>query len=329
MSFRVLRLSLWAISIVLYRGACSAESHGVVSKECLKLNSLLEERISTGKLDEAQQFTSAAVASNTAPLEPGCAGLLLNDVATAMQVSGRLEEAVTLAERAVNYFEKSLAPDDPAYLAPLHVIASYQLMHGMTSRAREVLQRKQQTRVASPRDRALLHEISGAVLEQEGKWSDAETQYIVAVSEWSKAGKENSADAASLHGQLAIVYYQQKRYTDSERAVERALATLDMAPDAVPLDRIKLLNVRAAVRAKEDRWRDAATDLDHATSLARESKMDGIELEPVVTNYAFVLHKLHRKEARSIDAWAAALHDRNARFGYTVDLGDLGAAVRR
>ena len=76
------------------------------------------------------------------------------------------------------------------------------------------------------------------------------------------------------------------------------------------MDRIKLLNVRSVLHARQGEWRDAEEDLRVATTMAdRETGADPVFFGSLWANYAYVLHKNHKgREARSIEARAAALH---------------------
>jgi len=288
------------------------------------MNTLLSEQIAGGRLDDAKRSVDETLSQ--VPIEPVCAGLLSNNLAAALQIAGRLDEARVFAERAIAQFQKSLAADDSAYLRPLQIIATVDLLQGMTGKAREVFRRMQAIRATDPSDRVLLLWISGSLLEREGRKQEAESALIAARAALSDAGRQNSADAASICGQLACLYLHERRYREAAAAVNTALSTLSLAGDVRPLDRIKLLDTRAAVCAHENRWPDAESDLAEAVSLAREQpKIDSVELRPLVKDYAYVLRKLHRKEARSIEAWASALQSTNTASGQVVDLTELAA----
>ncbi len=90
------------------------------------------------------------------------------------------------------------------------------------------------------------------------------------------------------------------------------------------MDRIKLLNVRGVLHARQGDWREAEQDLHDALSMSdREPWIDQVALRSLLTNYALVLRKNHhRREARSIEARATAIQtDRTT--AAIVDLTDL------
>jgi hypothetical protein len=87
---------------------------------------------------------------------------------------------------------------------------------------------------------------------------------------------------------------------------------------------MKLLNVSAVVWARTERWQKAETDLAEAVSLGRsEAHLDNTQLRPIVSNYALVLRKLHRKNARSVERWAASLQAANIASSLIIDISEL------
>jgi tetratricopeptide (TPR) repeat protein len=317
---------LWESPVLLWCAAFVPSSLGAVSLDCLRENSAIVERLAESQVDQAQHVALDALAVGVSHLEPVCAGLLLNAAASTSLLSGKLDNARTLAEQSLTYLQQALPPDDPVYLRPLHLLANVYLVQGLTAKARETLCRIERINATSPQDRALFREINAAVLQREQKTKEAEMNYLAALVAISDAGKQNSAEAVAVQRSLAFLYLQENRYSDASSTVDAAIATLQRAKDAVPLDRIQLLNVRAAVSAYRGRWRDAEADLSNAVSLARrQAHLDSVVLEPLVTNYAQVLCKLHRKDARSVKAWAVALRSETAASRQTIDVTQLSA----
>jgi hypothetical protein len=109
---------------------------------------------------------------------------------------------------------------------------------------------------------------------------------------------------------LGTLYILQARYPDASKTLDRALAIVTSARNAVPLDQIAVLNVRATLHAQQEDWRAAAEDLRSAVSLAdHDTQLNPADLKLLLVNFGHVLHKAHQgKEARSIEARAAALH---------------------
>lgn len=302
-----------------------------LSSTCEDLNQSIRRDIAGGQLEKAERAASAAVADDARPLQPTCAAQLFGDVATAMQIAGQLKEAEGFAVRALAYLDKSSTPDDPAYSAPLYVLAAVQLEEGRMGRARETFRRMQRIHTSAPSTRALVHGTGAVLFEIEGKWEEAETEYKKAAAAFASAGRENSGDTAAILTGLASLYLDEGRFGDALDTVQRALKTLDRASDAVPLDRIKALNLRGVIMARQDQWGEAEKDLFEAFCLVRRRpRVDPIEIEAVVANYATALRKQHRKrEAQSVLAWGAALRGRDPTWNHIVDIAELAPKPAR
>jgi hypothetical protein len=65
-------------------------------------------QITNGKLNEGELAVSAVLASSDDHCQDSCAGLVLNNMAAFMSVSGRLAEAERLAVGSVQIVEKAL-----------------------------------------------------------------------------------------------------------------------------------------------------------------------------------------------------------------------------
>lgn len=326
MNFRILCTSLSVSFLSVYSGALCAEPSKPVPIECGRINFAVSSQIARGEIDDAMHTVSKAPANHSAGGEAVCAGLLSNSLAAGLQISGRLEEARTFAEQAIKYFERSLPADDPVYLAPLHILATIDLEQGLTAKARQLFLQMQNIPSNDPHDRVLVLVIGASLLVREGRKQEAESRFKEALLAVSQGGKQNGADAVVICGQLAYVYLQEHRYEDAQTTLDAAFARLGFAGEAVPLDRIKLLNLRAFVSGRQNRWRDAESDLAEAVSLSRQQRrMDSAELEPILTNYAYVLRRLHRRDARSVEKWAKSVRRENKTSGQVIDVADLAA----
>src|SRR6185369_16282060 len=114
------------------------------------------------------------------------------------------------------------------------------------------------------------------------------------------------------------------RHQEAGPLLDRAIAIVASVKDVLPLDRIKLLNARAVLYARQGEWRRAEDKLRSAISVSdTEMGLDPPELEVVLRNYAHVLHKNHRdREASSIEERVTAV--RLARGnGNVVDVSEL------
>jgi tetratricopeptide (TPR) repeat protein len=212
------------------------------------------------------------------------------------------------AERAVRSLEATYAPDDLMLLRPLHMLACIHMKRKKTSKAREAFRKMQSIRTELPADRALIHSTSAALLRAEGRYREAEQEYLAAFAVWEECGEGKSVDAAAELDGLGSVYVLEGRYQEAGPVLDRAIAMLIPAKDALPMDRIKLLHARALLHTREGEWRSAEEKLRSAISIAdADTRLDPNEVEVMLKNYARVLRKNHQgSEARSIEARAAA-----------------------
>jgi len=226
-----------------------------ISEECGRINSTVVAQVVRGAVDDAQRVVSGQLTDSLSRTEPTCAGLLYSNIAAGLQRSGRLDEAEHFAERAIAHFQVDLPPDDRVYLRPLEILASVDLAQQRIAKARDVFRRMQMVRLADPSDRVLILSTGCALLELEEKWEQAALQLTGALSALIEAGKRDSADHATMLGELATVYIHENRYHEAGTVLDRALNILGGANDAGPLDRVKLLNSRAVVCVHQNRWK--------------------------------------------------------------------------
>ena len=76
------------------------------------------------------------------------------------------------------------------------------------------------------------------------------------------------------------------------------------------MDRVNILGVRADLHSRQGKWQEAEEDIRSAISIVdRETRLDPDTLRRLLVNYGYILRKANRrKEARSIEARAAAIH---------------------
>jgi tetratricopeptide (TPR) repeat protein len=309
-------LVLITFSLTLRCAAAQAagQSAQPVASPCTALNQATLAQAASGRLQEAEAALSVA-SSGGRPFALMCAGLVLNNIATLMETSGRLDEARNFAERSVTILEKIYPPDDPILLRPLQIVAVASFEQGKTARAREAFQRMRAIRIERPSDRALVHSMGAALLHAQGMGREAESEYFAAFNALEEAGRGSTADAGAVLNGLTKLYLEQQKLDEARRTLDRAVNIFASANDAVPMDRIKLLNVRAVLHARQGQWIEAEQDLHDAVTMAdHESRVDPAILNPLLINYAQVLRKnRHRREARMIEAranyWPAAIVD--------------------
>jgi tetratricopeptide (TPR) repeat protein len=276
----------------------------------MELHQAVMTQITNGRLNEAELAVSAASTSARDPAQNSCEGLILNNMAVFMSVSGRYADAERLADRAVLILEKAYSQNDLVLLRPLQTLATSRFEQGKTAKAREAFKRIQAIRIQRPEDGALVHGIAAALLQADGNLAEAETEYLASLRAWEDAGRGETADAGSILNGLGVVYIHEERLTEAQQALDRALAIFSNATDAVPSDRMKVLHCRGALHARQRDWREAEQDFHDALSIAdQEPWVDPVALRLLLTDYAYLLRKNHQgREARSLEARAAAIH---------------------
>jgi len=293
--------ALWA------QGAASQD--GEVGNACADLNRRAIEQATMGQLREAETALATAMGDSTKRHEPACGGLLLNNLATVLYLSGRLAEAEVFAERSVSTLEPVLGPNTTGLLGPLHVLASARLEQGKIGKAREAIIKMRRIPLERAEERMVVHGAVAVLFQAEGRFTDSESEFRSALVEWERAGKPSGAEVASLFGGLASLYLRAERLDDAAREVDRAMTALTAAPNAVPMDRVRLLQLRATLDLRKGNWRQAERDLEQAIALAREEPRADAQLPAsIMTAYGELLRKHHqRREARQVEESARAL----------------------
>ena len=301
---------------------------GMRTEWCTGLNQQVLIRVANGRSPEAEQLLSKAINQGDR-LERICAGLTLRDVAALLLISGRPAEAEVAAARSVRTLEAVYSPTDPALLRPLQMLATVRFEEGKTAQARQAFEKMQAIPVRRAEDRGLVSAMSASLLEAEGRWPEAESQYLAAIGSLNGIGGGDTADAAALLNGLGGLYIKERRLSEACQMLDRALAIFERAPDADPWDRVKLLYTKGTLRTRQHQWSEAEQDLAGAVSIAdRESRAEPIVLRPLLIAYANVLRKNHRRsEARSIGRRIAALGSVTGTSGL-VDVADLRAAQK-
>ena len=94
-------------------------------------------------------------------------------------------------------------------------------------------------RLDSPRDQAIFYGAAAAQLQAEGKLREAETQYLKAIDTWNGLGSGGTAYVATLLADLGKLQFFEGRYAEAGQSLHRALAIVQSARDAVPMDLIR------------------------------------------------------------------------------------------
>ena len=86
----------------------------------------------------------------------------------------------------------------------------------------------------------MIHGLAALLLYAEGRYNEAEAEYLRALSAWEESGQGETMDVAAALDGLATLYIADGRYREAGRTLDRALAIITSAKDAVPMDRINL-----------------------------------------------------------------------------------------
>ncbi|MCU1238730.1 MAG: Tetratricopeptide 4 [Candidatus Solibacter sp.] len=306
----VLTLYIWLAFEARYAAAQDASRPPAPSSACIQFNQSVLDEVAIGRLEDAETALSNALASDANGLEPLCAGFILHNMAVVMSLSGRLAEAESFADRSVKMLEKSYPPEDPVLLRPLALLSSAQFEQRKIGKARKVFQSMLRIRAERPDDRAVVHTMAGALLQDAAQYKEAELEYLKAAAAQEEAGRGQTSGMAALLNMLANLYIADRRPDEAGRMLDRALAIFATVKDRVPNDQIKTFNSEAAIHIQRGEWRKAEEVLRSAISTAdREMRLDPLALETLLGNYAYVLRKSHRgREARTVEARAAAVH---------------------
>jgi len=324
-------LVLYVYSALEGQQAVSQDLTGRVPLDdvCIDFNRTALNYVAVGRLKDAESTLSAALADPTSGFGQWCDWLTLHNLATVMGLSGRLVEAEVLEKRSLKILEKGYPPDDPVLLRPLESLVQIQFQQREIGKARETFRRLQSISIERPADRAVVQGMGASLLYTEGRYHEAEAEYLKALDAWVESGRGETPDVAAVLGGLAALYVSDGRYREAGRTLDRAIAIVTSAKDAVPTDWIRLFSTRAELHVRQSEWREAKADLGVAMSAAdRETRLDPAFLKSLLANYAYVLRKNHRRrEARSIEARAAALQTRKLTDG-VVDIIELRAKPR-
>lgn len=133
-----------------------------------------------------------------------------------------------------------------ALLRPRLLLVSTRLDLGNKAGARLAFNRLKEIRPDQPGERAMLHAVSGSLLQSAGQNRQAEAAYLAALNARSASQHPDTVDAAAVFPLLATLYLQAHRLDEATRSLIRASAIFSQIPAAAPIDLSKLLAVRGA-----------------------------------------------------------------------------------
>src|SRR5215471_17480957 len=183
-----------AVIAVLIGSACHAEPQTLeripgLSSECAAWIQEAMADAEAGRRVEADAKLAAALTRVDGGAGSSCTGLILHNQATIASISGRFVEGERLALRAIAALEKVYSPDHPALLRPLLVLASTRLEEGNKSGARIAFGRIKGIRAEQPHERAMIHAMSGSLLQSVGDRGQAEVEFLAALKDWTEMGR--------------------------------------------------------------------------------------------------------------------------------------------
>jgi lipoprotein NlpI len=90
-----------------------------------------------------------------------------------------------------------------------------------------------QFRAERPEQRGQVHLTGGVLRQTQGKWKEAESEYLLAYEECKQSGKATDADAAAALNYLGALYITEERFKEAFRVLDHALAIVAVAEDAL------------------------------------------------------------------------------------------------
>src|SRR5215469_13983399 len=160
--------------------AQSSAETATPSAQCARLNQEAMEWVGQGRAGEAERLLSQRLA-NLDGADPVCAGLVANNIAARLLISGRLADAERLALRSVRAFEQVFPSDDLLLLRPLQNLAASRFEQGEIGEARQAFRRMQAIHTTRPQDRWLVQSMAGTLLAAVGKLPEAESEFVTAL----------------------------------------------------------------------------------------------------------------------------------------------------
>jgi len=318
-----------AISVLTVSSVCHAEPQALdrtsgVSTDCAMWIQKAIADVEAGLPAEADAELATALMKADNGGAAACKGLILHNQAAIASISGRFAQGERLALSAIAVLEKIYSPNDLALLRPLLILASTRMEQGNKAGARIAYSRIKGIRSERPHERAMIHAMSGSLLQSIGERGQAEAEYLAALDTWTEIGRGETADAGAVLTALGTLYIQERRFEEAGRFVDRASAIFSEARNTVPMDRSKLLCVRGKLHSVLGEWPSAERDLREALSLSDSRPAVGAAyMVNLMNSLAEAMKKNHhRREAREIDARVAALL-RNNPLNTAVDLSDL------
>ena len=223
-----------AISVLTVSSVCHAEPQALdrtsgVSTDCAMWIQKAIADVEAGLPAEADAELATALMKADNGGAAACRGLILHNQAAIASISGRFAQGERLALSAIAVLEKIYSPSDLALLRPLLILASTRMEQGNKAGARIAYSRIKGIRSERPNERAMIHAMSGSLLQSIGERGQAEAEYLAALDTWTEIGRGETADAGAVLTALGTLYIQERRFEEAGRFVDRASAIFSEA----------------------------------------------------------------------------------------------------
>ena len=155
-------------------------------------------------------------------------------MANVLALTGRLAEAEALTERLVRLdsLENSMR------FRPLHLLWSVQFQRGERGKARQTFQKMHALPIHNPQDRSMFHGAAATQMQADGRYEEAEREYLKALAAAEEAGRGQTGDFAILLSGLRALQLFKGQYTKAGMTLDQALSVANSSKDAVATDRM-------------------------------------------------------------------------------------------
>lgn len=252
------------------------------------------------------------------------------------RAQGRPAEAEKHYWQSLSAWEKTVGSSHPKLVEPLTGLVALYLEAGLSAKAERLQRRCEEILplLDGRHDRlSVLHNLA-VLYHLERKHAKAEPMYLQALADLRELSGPESQPVAQLLNNLAVLYAQAGRRAKAMEHFEQALAIWEhlLAPRHPYLGRA-LTNL-AAQYCANGRLEEAGTAFRRALDIAEHADPDGPLVADVLTGYAVLLRKNHRKqEAKAMEQRARNIRQANAHEDlerHTIHAGDvLGPISRR
>ncbi|MCC6392914.1 MAG: tetratricopeptide repeat protein [Bryobacterales bacterium] len=284
-----------------------------------------------GKYAEAAAMLGAALkAAERLGVHGARLAILLNNMASLCQDTGRHAESEKLYQRALRIVDEGSGADPTLVLTTVNNLVLLYLDTGRYSASERLLLRYRPAAETlgpdAPETWTFMTNLATCDLVRR-RFSEAEAAYKQVLADVER-NRGPDPVAASLLTNLGVLYAATERYGEAAGFMERSLSLCRRAfgeghPETIrPLLRISRVYAKSGRLAEGERFAKEALTIA-ADALGPEHPLTGLAL----AKYAFVLRMSGRRaEAKKLEKQAQAIHEKTARENptrATVDIIDL------